>query len=233
MTRLTDLLDLQAIDLQIDRLLDERQSLPELEAYKETFEQIKQGERERDEARSDLRALELDLDKAEGELELLELKLDEHETRLFAGGMSGRETEHMRLEVQSLKGQKGALEERVLGMLENIDPVRERLGSIEGDLNRIGATKDELEKQIKEQWRRIDAQLAGKEEIKREALQPIDPELLDLYERLRESKEGVAIASYDHGVCGGCHMTLSPAEEEETFHSDLPRCVHCRRILVA
>ena len=233
MTRLTDLLDLQAIDLQIDRLLDERQSLPELEAYKETFEQIKQGETERDEARSDLRALELDLDKAEGELELLELKLDEHETRLFAGGMSGRETEHMRLEVQSLKGQKGALEERVLGMLENIDPVRERLGSIEGDLNRIGATKDELEKQIKEQWRRIDAQLAGKEEIKREALQPIDPELLDLYERLRESKEGVAIASYDHGVCGGCHMTLSPAEEEETFHSDLPRCVHCRRILVA
>ena len=51
-----------------------------------------------------LRSLELDLDKAEGELELVEIKLKESETRLYAGGMSGRETEQKRLEVQSLAG---------------------------------------------------------------------------------------------------------------------------------
>jgi predicted nucleic acid-binding Zn-ribbon protein len=64
-------------------------------------------------------------------------------------------------------------------------------------------------------------------------MEPIDPELLDLYENLRSHKEGVAVAAYDHGVCGGCHMALSPAEQEEAFSGDLPRCVHCRRILVA
>ena len=217
LTSLTDLLDLQEIDLQIDRLLDQRQSLPELE---ET-------------AAGELKQVELELDKAEGELELLELKLKEHETRLFAGGMSGRETEHMRLEVQSLKGQRGALEEKVLGLLESVDPAREKLNVIESDVRSLEADKDGLETSIKTQWKAIDAELARKEERKKEALAPIDAEMLDLYEKLRGIKEGVAIASYDHGVCGGCHMTLSPAEQDEAFASDLPRCVHCRRILVA
>ncbi len=233
LTSLADLLDLQEIDLQIDRLLDQRQSLPELKAYKAAHEESVAQESERDEYAAELRQLELDLDKAEGELQLLEIKLGEHETRLFAGGMSARETEHMRLEVQSLRGQQGALEERVLGMLEGIDPARARMADIEKGLGDIAARKAELEKSIKEQWKVIDAELARKEERKRDALAPIDADLLELYEKLRGIKEGVAVAAYDHGVCGGCHMALSPAEEEETFAVDLPRCVHCRRILVA
>ena len=233
LTSLADLLDLQEIDLQIDRLLDERQSLPELAAYKQAHEAVKTGSEELQREAGELKQLELDLDKAEGELQILEIKLGEHETRLYAGGMSGRETEHMRLEVQSLRGQQSALEEKVLGMLEGIDPVRAKVAVIESDLEKIESRQTELKGSIKEQWKRIDAEIARKEERKQEAQTPIDPALLDLYEKLRVIKEGVAVAAYDHGVCGGCHMSLSPAEQEETFAADLPRCVHCRRILVA
>lgn len=233
MTSLADLLDLQEIDLQIDRLLDQRQSLPELEAYKASHEELAAKEGQRAELAGELKQRELDLDKAEGELEILEAKLTEHETRLFAGGMSARETEHMRLEVQSLKGQQEALEEKVLSMLEDIDPARAGVAGVEAEIARIEAARSELETSIKQQWRAIDAELARKEERKQAALQPIDPDLLDLYEKLRGIKEGVAVAAYDHGVCGGCHMTLSPAEEGEAFSTDVPRCVHCRRILVA
>lgn len=233
LTTLADLLDLQEIDLQIDRLLEQRQSLPELEAYKAAHEELETLEAERDRAAAVLKQLELDLDKAEGELQLLEIKLDEHETRLFAGGMSARETEHMRLDVQSLKAQKDSLEEKVLGMLEEIDPAREKVDAIDVRVDRVKSSKANLESSIKQQWKTIDAELARKEDRKEDALAPIGPELLDLYDKLRSIKEGVAVAAYDHGVCGGCHMTLSPAEEEETFDAEIPRCVHCRRILVA
>jgi predicted nucleic acid-binding Zn-ribbon protein len=54
-----------------------------------------------------------------------------------------------------------------------------------------------------------------------------------MYEKLRHSKEGVAIGRFEHGVCGGCHMALSPAEQAEAFSDEIPRCVHCRRLLVA
>jgi predicted nucleic acid-binding Zn-ribbon protein len=230
---LADLLDVQALDTQIDRLLDERQSLPELAEYKAVHEKLAALRSDLDQARADLKELELALDKAEGELELLEIKLDEHETRLFAGGMSARETEHMRLEVQSLKGQKDAMEEKVLALLEEVDPAREKVKQLQAEVEKETASKDGLESSIREQWKRIDAEIARKEERKKEAISPIDEDLIELYEKLRSIKEGVAIASFDHGVCGGCHMALSPAEQEEAFAEDLPRCVHCRRLLVA
>ena len=230
---LADLLDVQDLDLQIDRLLEQRQSLPELDQYKEAHAALDEATSKRDVAATALRQIELDLDKSEGELELLEIKLDEHETRLFAGGMSARETEHMRLEVQSLKGQREAMEEKVLKILDEVDPVKEQVSVLDEEVSKVSALKEALESSIKDQWRRIDAELARKEERKKEAVVPVEADLMELYEKLRRIKEGVAVASFDHGVCGGCHMTLSPAEQEEAFSSDLPRCVHCRRLLVS
>lgn len=233
MTSLADLLDVQDLDLQIDRLLERRQSLPELAAYKDAHEQEQQLTTEIDAAAAELRGLELEFDKAEGELQILEAKLTEHETRLFAGGMSARETEHMRLEVQGLQGQREALEEKVLGMLERLDPARDHVADLEGRRDAVGQQKAGHETVIKGEWKQIDAELARKEERKAEALAPVPADLVELYETLRRSKEGVAIGRFEHGVCGGCHMTLSPAEQIEAFEADLPRCVHCRRILVA
>lgn len=233
LTSLADLLDLQEIDLDIDRLLDRRSSLPELERFRAAHEALTALQKERDTVAAELRRQELDLDKAEGEFELLELKLSEHETRLFAGGMSSRETEHMRLEVQSLGGQRDAMETRILGMLDDIEPTRERLAGLNSSIGEKREEKDSLEADIKEEWASIDAEIARKEERKAEATSPIPEDLLEAYEKLRRIKEGVAVAAYENNVCGGCHMALSPAEHDEAFSDDMPRCVHCRRILVA
>jgi hypothetical protein len=232
-TSLADLLDVQDLDLQIDRLLERRQSLPEMAGYKAAHEKELEMNSELERAGSELKTLELDFDKSEGELQILELKLQEHETRLYAGGMSSRETEHMRLEVQSLKGQREALEERVLGMLEELDPAREGVAQLRSRQEALAVEKASLEAAIKAEWKQIDAELARKEERKQEALAPVPGELVEMYEKLRRIKEGVAIGRFEHGVCGGCHMALSPTEQVEALSAEIPRCVHCRRILVA
>ncbi|HLU32305.1 MAG TPA: hypothetical protein VK088_11115, partial [Acidimicrobiia bacterium] len=87
---LADLLDVQDLDLDIDRLLHRRSTLPELERYRAAQEQIDTYDERIRETSEELRELELATDKAEGELEMLETKLQEQETRLFAGGMSAR-----------------------------------------------------------------------------------------------------------------------------------------------
>ena len=232
LTSLADLLDVQDLDLQIDRLLDQRQSLPELDAYKAADEKLTDLGSRHDVAAAELRQLELDFDKSNGELEILETKLTEHETRLFAGSMGARETEYMRLEVESLKGQRDAKEERVLGMLESVDPVRQTVADLDGSIDSTTAEKTSLEGIIKAEWKKIDAELARKEERKKDALIPVPDDLVEIYEKLRQMKEGVAIGRLENGVCGGCHMTLSATEQAEALDADLPRCVHCRRILV-
>lgn len=230
---LAGLLDVQELDLGIDKLLERRNSLPELEAYKTAHSGLA-GLRDRKErADADLRSVELDLDRSEGELDLLETKVDQHETRLFAGGMSARETEHLRLEVESLKNRREVMEERVLGILDRVGPAQKAVSALAGEIEAASARKAELESSIKAQWETIDADMARKEERKDQALKPISPDLVELYQELRRAKEGVAVASFENGFCGGCHMTLSPGEQEEAFSQDLPRCVHCRRLLVA
>jgi predicted nucleic acid-binding Zn-ribbon protein len=233
LTSLADLLDVQDLDSRIDRLLEERRNLPELAAYKAAHEELGTLDVEIAEASDILRTLELDFDKSEGELEILEAKLNEHETRLFAGSMSARETEHMRLEVESLRGQREAMESRVLKLLDNVDPVREQVGQLQERRDNLVAEKARLEASIKEDWKRIDAEIARKEERKAEAISPVPPDLLELYEKLRAAKEGVAVGRFENGVCGGCNMALSPAERNEALSAEIPRCVHCRRILVA
>jgi hypothetical protein len=233
LTSLADLLDVQDLDSRIDRLLEERQNLPALAAYKAAHEELETLDIEIAEASDTLRTLELDFDKSEGELEMLEAKLNEHETRLFAGSMSARETEHMRLEVESLRGQREAMESRVLKLLDNVDPIREQVGQLQERRDNLVAEKARLEASIKEDWKRIDAEIARKEERKAEAISPVPPDLLELYEKLRAAKEGVAVGRFENGVCGGCNMALSPAERNEALSAEIPRCVHCRRILVA
>ena len=229
---LSDLLDLQDVDLAIDRLIHQRQTLPELTTYQEAAGRRERLEEVRAGKGAELRSLELDLDKGEGELELIEIKLKESETRLFSGGMSARETEQKRLEVQSLRGQQSALEDRVLGLIDQVDPVRTEVARLDAQLSATGQVVSSLEAVIAEAWRQIDGQIGRREESKREIAATISPELIALYEQLRKSKEGVAVGRLTGGQCGGCHLALSLPEQAEAADWDPPRCLHCMRILV-
>lgn len=229
---LADLLDLQAVDLEIDRLLERRQSLPELELYKAAHAARQEAQSVHDSLAGELKSLELDLDKAEGELEILEQKLSESETRLFAGGMSAKETEHKRMEVRSLRAQQEALEERVLGLLDQVEALQTRVQGAADEVAQRSAREKDLEQAIAAEWKQIDGEV-GRREARKADIVPLIPEdLLATYETLRRTKEGVAVGSLEHGQCGGCHLHLSPSEQEEARETDPPRCVHCRRILV-
>lgn len=229
---LADLLDLQEVDLQIDRLLDRRQHLPELERYRTTHEEVARLTAEKESADATLRTVGLDLDKAGGELELTETKAAREENRLYAGGLSARDADYLRREVELLRGRVGTMEEEVLELLEareTAEGVQEKLA---GELETVETEKIDLEKLIREQWRIIDAEIALKEQRKVQIVPTIDESLLGLYEELRDTREGAVVGHLTDGVCGVCHLKLSAAEEVHAKREDPPRCVHCRAILV-
>ena len=60
-------------------------------------------------------------------------------------------------------------------------------------------------------------------------------DLLALYDRLRESKNGVGAAELKARQCGGCRLSIDPSElsQIKSADSDLViRCEECQRILV-
>jgi predicted nucleic acid-binding Zn-ribbon protein len=231
MRSLADLLDLQAVDSEIDRLLHRRQTLPELEQYRAANEAAEGIAARLEVEEADLKQAELALDKAEGELGLLEQKLTQEERRLYAGGMSARETENMQHEVESLRTRRNTLEEGVLELLDQRETHLEKVSSSRADLEAARKLEATLEEAVTAEWKVIDVEIAAKEARKSDIAPLVPSALVALYERLRQ-RDPIAIASLTDSVCGGCHLRLSPAELIEALAEDPPRCVHCRRIVV-
>jgi len=229
---LHDLLDLQDVDSQIDRFIDQRQNLPELNQYRAAHEETVRITADRDTTAERLRETELAIDKTSGELEITQQKAGAEEMRLYAGGLSARDADYLRREVELLKGKIGSMEEEILELMETREEIEGDLARSNADLESESAHKAELETAIRESWRMIDAELAVKEQRKAEIVPLIDEDLIDLYENLRQSRDGRAVGALTNGVCGACNLMLSSAEENEAKRQDPPRCIHCRAILV-
>ena len=230
---LADLLDLQDVDLQIDRLLHQRQSLPELDDYKAVHARLQALQTEHDTLAAAFRASGLELDKTSGELEITEQRHDSEQNRLYAGGMSARDADYLRQEVEMLGRKKDTMELQILELMERRDEQEKAFEELAAQLATVGADKDRIEGVIAAAWKEIDADLARKEARKADIVPLVEADLIDLYEELRPIKDGgVAVARLAEGVCGACHLTLTPAEQLEAKRSDPPRCIHCRCILV-
>lgn len=232
MQSFADLLDLQDVDLDIDRLLHNRSTLPILDDYRAAHETASAVKQHLDGLEDEMATASRDLDKAEGELEILEEKLEREERRLFAGGMSARETENMRNEVISLRSKQSEMEDLVLGLIEAREELEQRVKAARSDFEAKAEEESKFEAEVAQEWRKIDGELARREGRKSEIVPLIPPDMLAMYDRLRESKQGVAIGRLVDGICGGCHLALSAAEQLEVAADDPPRCLHCRRILV-
>ncbi|MEN8114464.1 MAG: hypothetical protein ABFS21_08745 [Actinomycetota bacterium] len=229
---LHDLLDLQDVDAHIDRLIEQRQSLPELRDYRTSHEAVVRLGTERDGVAARLRETELAIDKTSGELEITQQKASAEEMRLYAGGLSARDSDYLRREVELLKGKVSDMEEEVLELMESREAIEADAARLGSEFEAETGRKGELEAGIREAWKLIDDEIAVKEKRKSDIIPLIDEDLLDTYDGLRGSRDGRVVGSLNGGVCGACHLKLSAAEENEARRQDPPRCVHCRAILV-
>jgi len=229
---LEDLLDLQREDSEIDRLLERRSGLAELAEYRAVHERVAGLDREIQGVATRIRESELSVDKADGEMTLAEEKLEREEQRLFAGGLTAKEAEHMRQEVEMLRRQNSESETRILELMELKEAAEAEM--VELSENRAVAARDEerLEGIIQSTWKEIDGDIARHEARKTDIAPLIPSGLMEMYEELRPIKQGVAVSRLGEGICGGCHLALSAAEQSQILKQHPPRCLHCLRILV-
>lgn len=232
LTSLADLLDLQQVDSQIDRLIERRQNLPALDEYKSADVTLRRLVAEAEAAAKQMKETSRSLDKTNGELEIARAKADTEENRLYAGGLSARDTGYLRQEVEMLRTQVTGMEDEVLEMMEAQETEEAESNRLDGLVEAAKANKQGLEAAIKTEWGRIDAEIEAKEGRKAEIVPLVAEDVLVLYTELRSTREGQVVGALTDRVCGACHLRLSATEERDALREDPPRCVHCRAILV-
>jgi uncharacterized protein len=228
------LLDLQALDSAIDRLVARERALKAGEDLAAARTTADQAEAALGELRLHLDVFDRDGAKLEHEIDSLSRKAAAEETRMYDGSVANaKELDAIRHEVENLKRRRTDREDELLALLEQRETVERRTKEAEATATDLRARVDRVAADAGQEMAGVRAELLQRRAERSAVATEIDPEVLELYDELRAHKKGIGAAAMIDGVCQGCHEQLSSVELDHVKHSgDLARCDHCRRILV-
>ena len=232
MSGVKQLYGLQEIDLKLVEAEIRRESL--LSKLADRSEFLSAAERlERLEKRSaELSARSRAFERLVAEVDQTLERLDE---RLYGGGVTNPQQLAAAQEERAFtSARKKEAEDQLLETmidLDELDPV----------LTEARETSSKLQKErpgLERAWRKEEREAASQIEAlraDREALLPTMPgNLLPLYESLRKSKSGRAMALVERGTCQGCRLSLTTQETQRARRGQqIVQCSSCGRILYA
>jgi uncharacterized protein len=230
------LLELADLDAELSRLDHRRRGLPE----HAELDQLEQRDAQLRGALATLEAEQGDLKRAQGKAEAdvdqVRTRIDRDRKRLDAGQVSSpRDLENLQSEIASLIRRQSDLEEIVLDIMERQETAQGRRDEAVAERQEIAANRDVVTARRDAALAEIGEQV-GKAADRRAAVASQEPpELLALYERMREQHGGVGAAALRAGKCEGCHLSLNMVDLRAIRDADpdeVLRCEECRRLLV-
>jgi hypothetical protein len=229
------LLDLQAIDTTLQQLAHRQRTLPEHAELDRLARAISVLEDERVRAEVDVDDLDRDITKFEREVDSVRQRRDRDQVRLNDGRLPGRELTALEHEITSLKRRQSELEDAELVLMEKRETAQATLDTVD---ERISATRESriaAEKRRDEALAEITREAEWKVSARTPLVADLPPELITLYDKIREQSGGLGAALVQHGRCGGCRLELAGADRarvKAAAPDEVVRCDECRRIMV-
>jgi predicted nucleic acid-binding Zn-ribbon protein len=135
-------------------------------------------------------------------------------------------------EIERYENEIRKLEDQELELMIEADKLKAEIDAADKSAR---ATKESISRQLTDLETKSKALGSQRHELEsdREALAAqIDPDLLDQFERLFNSKGDAAIVAVEHGVCTGCHMKVTTATAARVkAGKEIVSCEQCGRIL--
>lgn len=229
------ILQLQFFDDEIMQANTKLKSLPEVEQLIHIDKRIAAANEELTTVKAEADQISLELRRGEADVETVTDRIKKDEARLNSGTASAKELEQTQHEIESLKKRQAALEEIELEIMVRNEAVQERLKVLNTDLESLELLKNEINGRLTTATTEINLVILAKQKSRTELVPSIEKPLLDLYEKIRASSNGVGAASLVGNKCNGCHLAINAVEMERIkglAADELLRCEECRRILV-
>ncbi len=170
------------------------------------------------------RQLELTITAEQSNLQKAQRKLLEVKTN--------KEYAAMLIEIEAFKQKISGHEDALLQLLELTELRKQELQELD---RRITAEEQRLaegRRQNEAELAVLQNSLAERQQAREEAMQQLDRPVMDLYQRLLNSRKGMAVVGIKNSTCQGCCLTLPPQLLQEVRRNDrVLTCSHCHRIL--
>ena len=226
---LTDLIALQNVEIEMFKA---EEGLREIPKGVEEIDSIIHARK------SSLDAIDEEIASLEERKAPLEAELKENQALLDAADArikrikTNKEFLALQREMDLAKKRKADIEEQLLTIMEKIEKKISEKERIQRSFESDRVILDEKKERLLAQIRELEAVLEGYKGRDEELRKSVDASLLAKYDRIKQSKKGLAVVECADGVCMGCHMHVPPQLFNELVRGDkLIICPTCQRII--
>jgi predicted nucleic acid-binding Zn-ribbon protein len=221
---------LQALDSQIE---GERERISTIEATLHDRSEYEGARRKHQETAQALRQVEAEQRDLDLQLGTARTHLSETEGRLYSGRINNpRELRDLESRGADLRRQIGVGEERMLAVMERLEADTSAATESESRLRQIVAARRTQEADLLAERKSLTGAIRQHQTERDRIRSETDAATLRLYDRLRSTRGGVAVAEVKQRICQGCRVSLTAALEQRLRHGDvMVTCQSCGRIL--
>ncbi|MEM7287983.1 MAG: C4-type zinc ribbon domain-containing protein [Actinomycetota bacterium] len=222
------LLIVQDHDRKLDALRHEREHLPEFERLVELDAQTAAVDEESTEIREARHELGRRQKRLEDEVALIEARIAEEDGKLYGGEVKAiKDLQALQDEIASLKGRQSGIEDQILEVMEEAEPLDAQLATFDERKAAIAAQRSETETSIDESQTRLDGEIAEESGTRGDAVAGLPEALVAEYEQLRSRPGAVGVARLVGSTCHGCHLELPAVEVDRLKKLPPDELVHC------
>lgn len=223
---------LQLLDSRLDEV---RARLEAIRQTLENDEEVLQSKKQVAETDANLMLAQEALNLAEAEVNKQKVKIEQSEANLYSGNVKNpKELQDLQNEIAALKRHLITLEDRQLDAMLEVETTEQAYQAALNELEGVKTRFAEQNLSLTSEQTRLNKEYERLETERQAARSPLDTALLAIYEKLRQQKRGLAIATVSDGACAACGTTLTPAQVQiARTTSQSYNCPTCGRILFA
>lgn len=232
MSDATDLLELQAADIEIARANKRLDELPEKIAILQVRAKQREATSLADKARLLLRKLEGEVKARQDEDEMLQAKIAQEQEKVMAT-TDHRAVQSITREMDGLRRRRDKIEMEELQFMERAEKARAQVDAIEEHRAKLAEKEAALIERFREVGGTVQSEIAALTDRRAALAAALGSDALARYESVRDAKGGVGVGRLEGAMCSACRMDL-PAErvKELVEGPDVGVCPQCRRIIV-
>jgi hypothetical protein len=167
----------------------------------------------------------------EWEIDDLTSKITAAEQKLYGGRVGNpKELASLQHEVETLKSKRTRVEDKVLEIMEQIEQAESSVMSLGKELKALESNWQSQQQRLSSEIDELKLALADLKHKRGTQLASIDPQAIELYDRIKKQKV-TAVAKVEQGICQGCRISLSATQLQQVRTGGLMQCSNCGRIL--
>ena len=230
MSEALNLYRLQKLDTEIGRI---KNRLEEIEKKLSDDSRIKRAQKNIEKTKAQAKQLRINLNQIEDKVEAQRLKRKTTQVALFGGKIKNpKELQDLQMESEALKKYINQLEDEQLEAMIAYEAAENAENQALKNLDQIKGTVAEENASMLGEKNKLEDDLERLNRERDAVLQSVQPKALSLYQKLRKSKNGVAVSAVSEGGCSICGQALTPADLQSIRASNrLVFCPNCGRIL--